>query len=168
MSFEDVLNDYAALLSRVASSYEANTSLQQELYQEICIAVWQSLASFKGDSSLKTYVLRVAHNRSITHVSKEAKRFKSSPNEDAATTADKSMFEKSEANLEISFIQSQQLSAMLKVIRQLKLPARQVITLFLEGLSYEEIADISGLSKSNVGVMITRIKQQLRGQISDE
>ena len=55
--FEDVFAQYGSLLSRVANSYEANHALQQELLQEIAIAVWQGLTRFKGDSSVKTCLL---------------------------------------------------------------------------------------------------------------
>ena len=72
--FEDVFAQYGAILSRVANSYEANEAMQQELLQEIAIAVWQGLSRFKGDSSVKTYILKIAHNRAVTHVANQVKR----------------------------------------------------------------------------------------------
>ena len=72
--FSQVLREHAALLGRVAATYEANFHKRQELLQEITLAVWQALDKFKGDSSIKTYVLRVAHNKAITHVAYHAKQ----------------------------------------------------------------------------------------------
>ena len=72
--FDDIFAKHGALLSRVANSYEANEAMQQELLQEIAIAVWQGLSRFKGDSSVKTYILKIAHNRAVTHVANQVKR----------------------------------------------------------------------------------------------
>ena len=80
--FEDVFAQYGALLGRVANSYEANEAMQQELLQEIAIAVWQGLSRFKGDSSVKTYILKIAHNRAVSHVAKQVKRVDTHPYDD--------------------------------------------------------------------------------------
>lgn len=58
----------------MAATYEANFHMRQELLQEITLAVWQALEKFKGDSSVKTYILRVAHNKAITHVAYHVKQ----------------------------------------------------------------------------------------------
>ena len=50
-------------------------------------------------------------------------------------------------------------------IRRLKIPARQVITLSLEGLNYKEIAEVTGLSVSNIGVILTRVKKELQREM---
>ncbi len=74
----------------------------------------------------------------------------------------------SQIKVEHEVAQMQQLTKLLSLIRQLKLPARQVISLSLEGLSYHEIAEVSGLSANNVGVMIKRIKSDLNRQMHYE
>lgn len=165
--FDDIIQENAKLLSRVASTYEANVSIQQELFQEICVAIWQALQSYKGEASIKTFILKVAHNRCVTHVGKEVNRFKSNATEDAAMLADNTIVAK-QVSPENNLARSQQLARLLNAIRQLKLPARQVISLSLEGLSYEEIAQICGISISNVGVTIKRVKTKLRSEIADE
>lgn len=165
-SFEQILKRYAPLLSRVAATYEANDSLKQELYQEICIAIWQALSRFNGDSNLKTYILRVAHNRGVSHISKEMKTTKAAREDDAASDAiDISTIEDS---LEKSVSNSRQLEKLLHMIRELSLSNRQVFTLAMEGLSYQEIADITGLSPNNIGVMISRIRQSLKEQLDEK
>jgi len=174
---EDILHQHSGLLSRVASTYEASESIRQELYQEICIAVWQGMARYKGDASIKTYILRIAHNRCISHVSKEAKiapsesfteqtdtDFNHTDSEDDAAA----MYASNLPTPEQTMLQSRQLEQLLAEIRQLKMPQRQVITLSLEGLSYQEIADITGVNSGNVGVMITRLKSELQRKLQDE
>lgn len=165
-TFENLLNEHGRTLSRVAATYEASESIQQELYQEICVAVWQGLQRFKGDSSLRTYILRIAHNRGVTHVSKESKIFKAKADDDASSEAiDRSSIAKS---AEKHLMQSQQLNLLLDAIRALKLPARQIITLSMEGLSYQEIATVTGLSVNNVGITINRVKKTLKRRLEHE
>lgn len=168
--FETILKEYGALLSRVASTYEAIESIRQELYQEICVAVWQGLVRFKGDASLKTYILRIAHNRCITHVTKESKIGKSvsiSSSEEGTPNIDEILSHIKSDTLEHNIMQTQQLERLLKEIRTLKLPARQVITLSLEGLSYQEIAEVTGLTVTNIGVTITRLKKELQRKLQN-
>lgn len=161
------MKQYAGVLSRVASTYEANFDIQQELFQEICVAIWQALERFKGNANIKTYILKIAHNRGISHVTKEVSQIKSHAELDASAMLDKHP-NVSHVDIENTAIQSQQLTKLLSRIRALQMPARQVISLYLEGLSYDEIAEISGLSKTNVGASISRIKHQLREAIADE
>lgn len=172
IGFEGVIKDYGKLLARVAASYEANESLRQELYQDICMAIWQALQNFKGDASLKTYLLRIAHNRCVTHVSKEVNRVNTQPYcEITSPNADNELYistPSQTAGPEVSVMQSNTLEALMRAIRQLKLPARQVITLSLEGLSYAEIAEVTGLSVSNVGAIITRTKKDLNRHMQNE
>ena len=147
--FEGVFAQYGSLLSRVANSYEANHALQQELLQEIAIAVWQGLTRFKGDSSVKTYILKIAHNRAVTHVANQVKRIDTDEYND-----DVVIEQASQISPETATSQQQSLSRLLVKVRALAVQPRQVLTLSLEGLSYDEIADICGLTKSHVGVIL--------------
>ena len=171
IEFEQVIRDYGPLFSRVAASYEANESLRQELYQEICMAVWQSIQNFRGDANIKTYLLKVAHNRCVTHISKEVNRIKAEEYAEAIDQDSKSNIEsKVKSDLrpkspEQELMMSSQLNQLLSAVRKLKLPAKQVMTLSLEGLSYQEISDVTGLKVSNIGVIITRTKKDLQGQM---
>jgi RNA polymerase sigma-70 factor (ECF subfamily) len=163
------MDEYAGLLSRVASTYEANESLQQELFQEICVAVWQAMKSFKAEASVKTYILRVAHNRCVSHVSKQVKSPKTlSWHEDDENSKVEELASTSVQSLEHEVAQSQQIQHLLSLVRALKIPARQVMALSLEGLSYKEIAEVTGISANNVGVMINRIKNDLQGQMQHD
>ena len=71
--FESALADHKQSLARIVATYEMNPGLQQELHQEILLAIWKSLANFRGDSSLHTFIFKVAHNTAINHVSKHVK-----------------------------------------------------------------------------------------------
>lgn len=163
LSFESVLKEYLPLLSRVASSYEANAHLQQELLQEICLAVWQAIRSFKQQSSIKTYILRVAHNKAVNHVAYHAKQ----PNSESYCEIEQPLGDPSlcqDKQLE----QEMQISQLLQAVRTLPLQSRQVITMSMEGLSYKEIATVCGLTESNVGVIINRARKTLEEQLEHE
>jgi RNA polymerase sigma-70 factor (ECF subfamily) len=156
MDLRQVLQEHAALLGRVAATYEANFHLRQELLQEISLAVWQALEKFEGDSSVKTYVLRVAHNRAITHVAYHAKQ----PRNESYCEVDTPQ-PSQQASSDVQFSQQQQIQTMLKEIRKMPIQTRQVVTMSMEGLSYDEIAAACGISSSNAGVILNRARQVL-------
>ncbi len=162
-SFKEVWEQFGPLLSRVASSYEANDALQQELLQEIVIAVWQALERFEARSSVKVYVLKVAHNRAVSHVASQVRQPSSEELDEQYHPAP------SAASLPHTQVEhAQQLDRLLAAVRELPLMQKQIITMSLEGLSYEEISQLSGLTQSHVGVMINRIKKSLSKRLSDE
>lgn len=161
--FESIIREYGTLLSRVAATYEANRDLQQELLQEICLAVWQGLQRFEAKSSVKTYILRIAHNRAVTHVSREAKEPHKEDWDEVSDLMSSAVHRVNRVDIEVE--QQQAVRNLVKYVRQLPVSQRQVMTLSLEGLSYQEIAEICGLTVSNVGVLITRAKQQLKSKM---
>lgn len=151
--FEATLSEHHGVISRVVSSYERNRSLQEELYQEISVALWKALARFDQQSSLKTYILSIAHKRAVSHVAKHVKEPNSVeiselelPGKDCPSEA---------------MNQSQRMARLMAAIYQLALGDRQLITLALEGLSYKEISHILGISVNNVGVKLNRAKAKL-------
>jgi RNA polymerase sigma-70 factor (ECF subfamily) len=158
--YSQVLKEHAALLGRVAATYEANFHLRQELLQEISLAVWQALEKFKGDSSVKTYVLRVAHNKAITHVAYHTKQ----PRNDSYCEVETPQ-PGQQASSDVQIAQQQQIQTMLKEIRKMPIQTRQVVTMSMEGLSYSEIADACGISGSNVGVILNRARKVLMESI---
>ncbi|MDP5030793.1 MAG: sigma-70 family RNA polymerase sigma factor [Paraglaciecola sp.] len=161
--FNSILSEYGALLSRVATSYEANHHLRQELLQEISLAVWQSLRTFKGDSSLKTYILRVAHNRAISHVAYHIKTPKSASYCEMTQASPSPT-----ASSETTMAQQQQVTTLLNEVRKLPIQTRQIVTLSMEGLSYQDIAEVCGIKVTNVGVILNRSKKVLLEAIKHE
>jgi RNA polymerase sigma-70 factor (ECF subfamily) len=162
--FKQILNEHESLLSRVASSYEANEALRQELLQEIALAVWQGLARFQGDSSVKTYILKIAHNRAITHVSTQVKRVDKHADTEHV---ERSHNEEANNNPEAALNTQNQVNQLLVSIRNLPINMRQVVTLSLEGLNYQEIGAVTGLTSNHVGVLLQRAKKQLTRILSE-
>ena len=87
--FQKALTEFGPALVRLARSYEQEAAKAEDLYQEICLAVWQALPQWRGDASLRTFVYRIAHNRSLTHGWREGKRQGSVPLQDAVETPDR-------------------------------------------------------------------------------
>jgi RNA polymerase sigma-70 factor (ECF subfamily) len=158
--YSHVLKEHAALLGRVAATYEANFHLRQELLQEISLAVWQALEKFKGESSVKTYVLRVAHNKAITHVAYHAKQ----PRNDSYCEVETPQ-PSHHTSTDVQIAQQQQIQTMLNEIRKMPIQTRQVVTMSMEGLSYSEIADACGISSTNAGVILNRARKTLMENI---
>ena len=71
--FEQIAREQHAMIKRIASSHEAEAHLVEDLVQDIYFAVWRALPSFRGDSSVRTFVARIATNRAVTHVARALK-----------------------------------------------------------------------------------------------
>jgi RNA polymerase sigma-70 factor (ECF subfamily) len=146
------------MLSRIVASYEADPALQQELMQEVSLALWQALPKFQGTGSLKAYVARIAQNRCITHVGKAVRQPKQAVlDENLACRAE---------SVEETIERAQKREHLLGAVRSLPVPLRQVTTLALEGFSHKEIAEALSISENNAMVRFSRAKTALRSQLN--
>jgi RNA polymerase sigma factor (sigma-70 family) len=153
--------EFGGALQRLARATEANPERRRDLLQDMHVALWRSLASFDGRCGMRTWVYRVAHNVAATHVDKERRANRASVTLDqienlpAAIDVNRDA-EESEAIAHLNFI-----------IRQLKSPDRQIITLYLEGVDAAGIAEIVGLSSGAVATRVSRLKDQLAKLFSE-
>ena len=152
-AIERQIQQHLPMLERIVASYESRHALQQELLQDVIVAIWQAADKFSGDASMKTYMARIAQNRCITHVDKAVRSVSGDALDDELQIA---------APQSDSAEQEQQWQQMMAHVRQLPLQQKQTLCLMLEGFSYKEIAQICGLSESNVGVLINRGKATLK------
>jgi RNA polymerase sigma-70 factor, ECF subfamily len=152
--YERVLAEHGALIRRVARSHEANDALAAELAQEIRLSVWQALHGFRGEADLRTFVVRVAQNRAISHVAKEARSPRgvqldeSLP--DTAVTPHEAA-ERAEARQRLE-----------RAVRALPVGQRLVVTLALEGFAPKEVANVLGIEVSAASVRLHRAKAALQ------
>jgi RNA polymerase sigma-70 factor (ECF subfamily) len=157
--FERISAEYVAPLTRLARAHEADASLQQDLVQEIHIALWRSLAAFGGRCSLRTWVYRVAHNTAVSWVLRRKRTTKNLVSLDDIDVA-------SEARgLDAIADETQMLARLRSLIQRLKPLDREVFVLYLEGLGLDEIAEIAGLSHANTGTKLHRIRALLARQL---
>ncbi|MCO4792388.1 MAG: RNA polymerase sigma factor [Bacteriovoracaceae bacterium] len=148
--FNQINNEFSKALKRICASYEHNEQKSLELYQDVMMAIWQSLPNFKDESTLKTWVYRIAYNKSITHVSKEAKSNKLEFNS----------LEDLEVSVESNQVENQdQLKVIQGILMKLDPIDREVFVLYLEGEKQSDISSITGLSESNISTKVSRIKK---------
>jgi RNA polymerase sigma factor (sigma-70 family) len=152
--FEAILLEYDGPLRRLVSAYEKDAFLRNDLLQEIRLALWRALPSFREQSSERTFIYRIAHNRALTHI---AKRYPGQLNMEMALD----LPDVSPDPEEILVLRWQQAELRAR-IASLPLTLRQVVTLALEGLSNIDISQILGISEGNVAVRLTRAKKHLR------
>lgn len=157
-TFNTLVETHGYAIARVAVSYEANYAKQQELSQEILLAIWRALPNFEGRSNIKTFALSIAHKRAMTHVKSEMSR-------PTTEEVDDSYLHPSD-NPHESLLKTQQNNKLLESVRELPVAQRQLVTLALEGVSYQDIAEIQGISVSNVGVRLTRAKEALKKKVA--
>jgi RNA polymerase sigma-70 factor (ECF subfamily) len=155
--FERIVADYGPLISRIAMSYEADPSLREDLVQQIFLAVWQALPSFRADASLKTFIARVAQNRSISFVTRQVRQGPIAEINDR--------IEDELPNPEESAIEASERRMLLEATRRLPLPQRQVIILILEGFSYAEIAEMLEIAPNALALRLSRAKSALKSML---
>jgi RNA polymerase sigma-70 factor, ECF subfamily len=146
--FGDVVRDFGPALWRLSRGYEHDAEKRRDLHQDMLVAIWRALPSFEGRSSLKTFVLRVAHNTACTHVAKN-KRI----SVEQLVALEQVDTSSPETRLDVE--------RLAELVRSLAPLDRQLILLHLEGLEPSEIADVTGLTKTNVTTKVHRIKALL-------
>jgi RNA polymerase sigma factor (sigma-70 family) len=157
--FRSLLEANGPALSRLASSYTRSASDRDDLLQEIAMALWQALPRFRGECSERTFLFRIAHNRCVAHLSR---RRPTVPLDDEGLD-----LEDPSVNTEHQLSEDQRRDQLVRAVRRLPLHYRQVVTLTLEGLAYKDIAEVLGISESNVGVRLNRGRQMLKSFLED-
>lgn len=158
-AYENLLRRYLPALRRLAWSYARGETEREDLLQEIALGLWTALPRFRGDSSERTWLYRVAHNTSISFVAGGNRRKK---REKAGEPLDVPSSPESNA------IEEQQRARMRTAVEELPMTDRQVVVLHLEGLSAAEIEDVTGLSAGNVATQLTRARQKLVARVKGD
>lgn len=155
-----------ARLRRICRVYERDPDARKDLYQEIMFQLWRSLPSFTGASTVDTWLYRVALNTALAHVRRQSKRRETTPLTDEHLEAETtpSTLTVDEERLELDE-QSERLHA---AIHRLDGIDRMLVTMQLDGRSYQEMAEVIGITESNVGVKLHRIRKTLAQMLAKE
>ena len=154
--FTQWITEHDKMLRHIIAGFEMKPSLQEELFQEIALNVWKALPSFKSEAKSKTFVARIAHNVLATHVAKSVRTVKEST---TSEILEQKLDDSATPYQALDKEQRQQRLA--SAIRQLSFEQQQIVTLALEGMSYQDIADVTGISTNLVGVRLNRAKAAL-------
>ena len=157
-NFIRLIKEHKDLIFKVAAFYTNNQEDRDDLYQEIVYQLWKSFESFKGQSKISTWMYRVAMNTAIYFLKKEKRGIKT-------TSIDKEIFELPEAYNGDS---EDRIKILYEQIQQLNLLEKGIMLLYLEGKNYNEIAAITGISSTNVGTKLSRVREKLKMQITNK
>ena len=148
--FTDIIKKHERTIYTVCHMFSDDKDEVNDLYQDILVRLWQGFDAFEGKSDIKTWIYRVSLNYCINFSHKQ-KRQRERLSFGGGLPADGSSLER---NLQIK--------QLYKRINTLGLVDRSVVLLWLEGLSYDEIGAILGISVKNVSFKLVRIKEQLK------
>ena len=158
--FRQWLGEHTGLLLKVVRSFAEGAADQDDLFQEILLQVWLSLPRFREDSKPTTWLYRVALNTALAWKRGEKRRRQTqgslSISDVAAPRVDSSA--EGERNDRV-------VDELYAAIRALPPAKRALVVLYLDGFSYREISEVVGISESNVGVSLNRIKKELAATI---
>jgi RNA polymerase sigma-70 factor (ECF subfamily) len=158
--FEDFLRRYTPALHRLVWAYVRTTADADDLFQEIAIALWKALPNFRQDCSERTYVYRVAHNTAISFVTstKRHTQREREPEEHEQHFI-------SSMNPEREAMENQQRQRLRSAVRDLSVTDRQIVLLYLEGLSTSEMEGVTGFTAGKIAMRLTRIRKRLAQQL---
>ena len=155
--FNRIMREYGPALSRLAWGYEKIAGAREELTQEIALAVWQALPHFRGECSERTFVYRIAHNRGLTHV---CRRQPAHEPLDELPPMSEPVDPRPRPEQQVAI--NRQRDRLRSAVQRLPLTYRQVVMLMLEELPHAEIADVLGITESNVAVRLNRARKALK------
>jgi RNA polymerase sigma-70 factor (ECF subfamily) len=148
--FDLWLREHKGILFKIIRAYAFTPHDQDDLFQDISFQLWRSIPDFRGEAKASTWIYRVALYSASAWVRKEKKRLQTQPLAELEQTL---TIAAQPRNDRLDWLYDQ--------IAQLNPIDRSVCLLLLDGFSYKEMADLLGISESNVGVKIHRIKQHL-------
>ena len=150
--FLRLLDAYGGALRRLSAAYLQSVGDQQDLFQEIAAAIWSALPGFRGDASERTWVYRIAHNVAYSYAKKRRRQCQSELQMEALP----------DHNLAP---EDPRRPVLLEAVQQLDSLDRQVVFLYLEGLSAREIEQVTGMSANSVGVRLSRLRRRLASMV---
>ena len=147
--FERLVRQHKRTIYTVCYLFSHDNAEVDDLFQEILIRMWNGFDSYEGRSDARTCIYRVAFNAALNWNKKQLRRIETVP-----LTVDIDPYEANDPS-------TQQIRELYDRISRLDLVDRSLILLWLEGVSYEEIGAIVGITASHVGVRLLRIKDKL-------
>jgi len=150
--FLELIENHQGILHRICSVYASQEQDRQDLFQDMVLQLWRSYPAFRAEASFTTWMYRVALNTALLQ------RRTASRRPDLSRGGDELI-----NRLPVESTTPDEGAALLRLcIQELPTLDRAIVLLHLEERSYDEIAEITGLSRSNVSVRLVRLKERLR------
>ncbi len=151
--FAELLREHGPGLGRIAASY-ARPADQDDLRQEISIAIWNALDGFRGDCAERTYLFRIAHNRGLSHVARRR-----IVGEELPSVPDQA------PGPEACAAGREEVEQLFAALRALPVAQCQVLTLVLEGMALAEVGACLGITAETAAVRLSRARAALRERL---
>ena len=152
--FIHAITENFGIVHKVANIYFRNSEEREDVMQEMMFHLWKGYPSFRGNSKFSTWMYRVCLNTAITYLGKRKKTEYVPLSQPELYVADENTHKPDDS-----------MPLLYKAIDNLSQINKGIILLYLEENSYEEISQITGLSKSNVSVRLVRIKKELEKEL---
>ncbi|MBQ0150671.1 MAG: sigma-70 family RNA polymerase sigma factor [Bacteroidales bacterium] len=149
LDFSRMIRDHKSTVYTVCYMFSKDPDEVEDLFQDVLINLWKGFDTFRGESKVDTWIWRVSLN---TCISSDRKKKRSGERVPLEMTAN--LFQDNDSD-------SKQVRQLYARINRLGLVDRAIVLLWLESMSYEEIAAIVGVTPANISVKLVRIKQQL-------
>lgn len=146
--FVQLIEQHQAIIHKICRLYRDTREDREDLFQEIVCQLWKSLSGFRGEAQFSTWMYRVALTTAITIFRKKR----------PAITYTADVPDRQETAQE----PEEQREQLFRALKQLDDADKALITLYLEGLSYQEISVITGLTETNIGTKLNRIKKRIQ------
>jgi RNA polymerase sigma-70 factor (ECF subfamily) len=154
--FLELLNENRNRILRVCRVYAWNSADQDDLYQEILFQIWRGLPDLREKQFANTWLYRVAINTAISFVRKRTVR-----SDRVVYIGHADLTRTIEARQATEGTTDDRIANLYTAIFQLDPLEKALVTLFLEDFTYEQMAEVTGISANNVGVMLHRAKKKL-------
>ncbi len=155
--FADWLEEHGAIPHKLSRAYAPEAVDEAELHQEMLVQLWRSLPRFRDQAKASTWIYRVCLNTALTWRRTEKRRqgrVVPQPESVAAAACE-------DRGPDAVQDQRDLMAVLMRTVRQLPATDRSLIVLALDGLSYREIAEVTGMSENHVGVALSRARQKL-------
>jgi RNA polymerase sigma factor (sigma-70 family) len=157
--FGALLERHRKIVFKVANTYARNPDDRADLAQEIAAQLWRAYPGYDPQRVFSTWMYRIALNAAISHV-------RSAQHQRLVVSLDEALHELTDDGVDQEA--DAQLRALHRCIAQFEPLNRALLLLYLEDRSYREIAEILGISETNVATKIGRLKQRIREQLTTE
>lgn len=157
-TFLRILEKHSDRIQRICWGFSSKHEDVEDIYQNVLLNIWRGLNKFEGRSEIATWIHRICINSCLLWKRKEKKLMEKA-------TLNESTFGLS---VEEQFIKNEKIVALHTAIQTLNKMDKSIALLILEECSYKEIADVTGLTVTNVGVKINRIKKQLKKKLENK
>ena len=152
VQFLEMIRQNEGIIYKVTSFYTDMEHPLGDLYQEVVLNLWKAFPSFRGDSKYSTWIYRIALNTCVSFYRRSKKNI---------SYVDISM------DIPDVVDNNEEIQELYKLINRLGKIERALVLLYLDDKSYKEIAEITGLTVTNVATKISRIKDKLRDMSND-